>query len=117
MKDAAGHDVSGPVRPCDHVHVIRTWLVNKCSETLDVPPAHVDVREPIATYGFGSVQAVSLVGELEEWLGRELPATLFWDYPSLDALAMHLAEMHDDDPHLDNGRSSSARGVAHDCPK
>ena len=32
-------------------------------------------------------EAVSFAGDLEEWLGRDLPATLLWDYPTLAALA------------------------------
>src|SRR5205807_2381692 len=39
-----------------------------------------------------SVQAVSMAADLEDWLGRELPATLVYDYPTIEGLARHLSE-------------------------
>lgn len=75
---------------------IRAWLLAKCAEVLDVPVESLDPFEPLNSYGIGSVQAVSLVGDLEEWLGRQLPATLLWDYPTLDAVASALEKPGDD---------------------
>ena len=43
------------------------------------------------TYGLDSLQMVSLVGDLELWLGRALAPTLAWDYPTIDALSRRLA--------------------------
>jgi acyl carrier protein len=40
----------------------------------------------------GSLEGVALVGALEEWLGRPLDATITWDYPTISALARHLAD-------------------------
>ena len=79
---------------CEHpsAATIRSWLLEKCAEALAVPVDILDPSAPLASYGLGSVQAVSLVGDLEDWLGRRLPATLFWDFPTLDALARELAE-------------------------
>ncbi len=71
---------------------IQDWAAVKLSEALGVTPAEVDVHESLDNYGMGSIQAVSFAGDLEEWLGRDLPATLLWDYPTLAALAAHLAE-------------------------
>ncbi len=33
-----------------------------------------------------------MTGDLEDWLGCELDPTLLYDYPTIDALAWHLAE-------------------------
>ena len=71
---------------------IQDWAASKLSEALGVTPAEIDVQESLDNYGMGSIQAVSFAGDLEEWLGRDLPATLLWDYPTLAALAAHLAE-------------------------
>jgi acyl carrier protein len=70
---------------------IRTWLLAQCAEALGVPVDSLNPSAPLETFGLGSVQAVSLVGDLEDRLGRQLPATLFWDYPTLDAVADALA--------------------------
>jgi acyl carrier protein len=70
---------------------IRAWLLAKCADALGVPVETLDPSEPVESYGLGSVQAVSLAGDLEDWLGRRMPATLFWDYPTLDAMAEEIA--------------------------
>jgi acyl carrier protein len=91
--DASPHrtrDWSDGSRP--PADAIRAWLVAKCADALEVPGESLDPSGPLSEYGLGSVQAVSLVGDLEEWLGRQLPATLFWDYPTLDAVACELAQ-------------------------
>ena len=71
---------------------IQAWLVSQISKRLKVQPSRIDVGEPLAHYGMDSVQAVSIAGELEDWLGRRLPPTLVYDYPTISALAQHLAE-------------------------
>ena len=69
---------------------IRTWLVGRIATTLRVEPSAIDDREPFDSYGLSSTDAVMLSGELQEVLGRELPATLVYEYPTIAALAHHL---------------------------
>jgi acyl carrier protein len=71
---------------------IQDWLVSKFSELLSLSADEIDVFKPLDSYGLGSIQAVSLTGDLEDWLGLTLPATLLWDYSTIDVLARHLAE-------------------------
>lgn len=71
---------------------IQVWLVSQIAERLKVHPSRIDVREPLAHYGMDSVQAVSIAGDLEAWLGRRLPPTLAYDYPTIHALAQYLAD-------------------------
>jgi hypothetical protein len=47
--------------------VIQAWLVAKLSERLGIESHEIDIREPFASYGLGSMEAVSLAGELAEW--------------------------------------------------
>jgi myxalamid-type polyketide synthase MxaE and MxaD len=70
---------------------IQAWLVAKLSERLGIAAEAIDVREPFASYGLGSTEAVSLAGELAEWLGRKLSPALVYEYPTIEALARHLA--------------------------
>ncbi|MBV9708102.1 MAG: acyltransferase domain-containing protein, partial [Chloroflexi bacterium] len=70
---------------------IRDWLVVKVAEVLHIKRTEIEVREPLALYGMDSVQAVTIATELEAWLGREIPVTLAYDYPSIEAIASHLA--------------------------
>jgi acyl carrier protein len=70
---------------------IQAWLIKKVSNALSISPDDIDPRETFASFGLDSRTAVSLSGDLERWLGRRLPPTLVWDYPSIDELAQHLA--------------------------
>ncbi len=72
--------------------VIEAWLVSKLSERLGIESHEIDVREPFSSYGLGSTEAVSLSGELAEWLGRKLSPALAYEYPTIETLARHLAE-------------------------
>ena len=45
----------------------------------------------MASYGLDSLRTVGLVGELGAWLGRPIPETLAWQYPTIEALSGHLA--------------------------
>jgi len=71
--------------------ILEAWMVVRLSEELKVPPAEIDTRKPLLDYGLDSVVAFSLTGELADLTGRELPVTLFWDFPTLEALAVYLA--------------------------
>jgi acyl transferase domain-containing protein/acyl carrier protein len=74
-----------------NAEVIQAWLVSKLSERLGIASDEIDVREPFASYGLGSTEAVSLAGELADWLGRKLSPALAYEYPTIEALARHLA--------------------------
>jgi acyl carrier protein len=70
---------------------IQAWLVSRLSEELGIGAAEIDRRAPFNQYGLDSVGAVSLVAELEDWLGRELSPTLPYDYTNVESLARHLS--------------------------
>jgi acyl carrier protein len=71
---------------------LQDWLVSRLAQQLKVGPDVIDVSQPFARYGLDSVEAVSLSADLAAWLGRTLPATLAWDYPTIKALSSHLAQ-------------------------
>src|SRR5579863_537365 len=78
-----------------NAEAVQTWLVSKLSERLGIEPHEIDIREPLASYGLGSTDAVILAGELAEWLGHKLSPALVYEYPTIEALARHLAESPD----------------------
>lgn len=71
---------------------IETWITANLALYLKIPLEEIDLSEPFAHYGLDSSIAVSLAAELSTWLGRELDPTLFWEYPSIEALAQHLGQ-------------------------
>ena len=70
---------------------IRKWIIEWLDMRLGLQPGEVDARESFARYGLVSKDAVGLTGDLERWLSMRLPPTLVWEYPTIDALARHLA--------------------------
>lgn len=69
----------------------RDWLVRHIAEHLKIAPANVNVNESFINYGLDSLAVTAISAKLEEWLGRRLAANLFWDYPTIESLALHLA--------------------------
>lgn len=74
---------------------VRNWLVQRLAEVLKVEPQEVDVNQSFADYGLGSMSAVRLAGDLETWLGREIPPTLTWDYPTIEHVVQYLCPQCD----------------------
>jgi acyl carrier protein len=70
---------------------IQEWMILRLSEAIGVDPGQIDPRLPFASYGLSSLTAYRLTGDLAEWIGRDLPATLFWEYPTIFTLSQHLA--------------------------
>ncbi len=66
-------------------------LGQELARRLNVPAVSLDLGQPFAEYGLQSVDMVGIVGDLEQWLGRTLPATLLWEYPTVEALAAFLS--------------------------
>jgi acyl carrier protein len=69
---------------------ISEWLIEKIAEALAVAPEIIDINRPFAEYGLDSLAAVGVTGELEEWMNILIPATLLWDYPTVNEIAQFL---------------------------
>jgi acyl carrier protein len=72
---------------------LRQWLMEHLSKTLKTERARLDPDAPFARYGLNSLDAVTLVMDLEDELGVELPPTLLWDHPTINKCAAHLATL------------------------
>ncbi|WP_202972007.1 acyl carrier protein [Moorena producens] len=70
---------------------IQAWLVSYLAELLEIESDEIDVKIPFDRYGLDSSAAVGLTGDLEDWLGSEIDPTLMYDYPTIQAMAQHLA--------------------------
>lgn len=71
---------------------IRFWVVSYLSDLLEIDADDVDVTIPFDRYGLDSSAAVGLTGELEDWLDKEVPPTLLYDYPTIEALVEYLSK-------------------------
>jgi acyl transferase domain-containing protein/NADPH:quinone reductase-like Zn-dependent oxidoreductase/SAM-dependent methyltransferase/acyl carrier protein len=71
--------------------VLRTYLRTRVARTLGLSNGHtVDDRQPLRDAGLDSLLAIELRNVLGQAVARSLPATLLFDYPTIDDLATHL---------------------------
>ena len=80
-----------PRRDETSVNLIKAWLIDWLAQELGFDREKIDPRQSFLSYGMDSVQAMTMVGDLEANLEVRLPPTLAWDYPDIDALSAHLA--------------------------
>ncbi len=71
---------------------IGEWLIKRIATHLKVGTELIAVDRPFTQMGIDSTEAVVLSGDLQEWLGRRIPPTIAWDYPTIETLGKHLAE-------------------------
>jgi len=72
--------------------MITACVQNCASQTLGLAASVViDRRQPLSEMGLDSLMAVELRNTLGGAVGQSLPATLLFDYPTIDALADYLA--------------------------
>jgi acyl carrier protein len=71
---------------------IEGWIVDRVARLTGAPPQEVDPHEPVRRYGLDSVALVSLVTDLEEWVGYRFTSNPFDDQPTIAALAAFLAD-------------------------
>lgn len=72
--------------------MIEAWLCAQIAERVQTPIANLDPEKSLAALGVDSVDAVDIVTQLGEWLGRDIPAELPFEYPTIRAIAQHLAQ-------------------------
>ena len=70
---------------------IQNWLVSYLAELLEIPQKEISITLPFERYGLDSSAAILLIGEFEDWLDFEMDPTLLYDYPTIEALAQHMA--------------------------
>ena len=70
---------------------IQQFLIAELAQRLEVDPEAIDPRQPFERYGLDSLNALRLAVELEARIGRRLPTTALWDYPTIQGLAAYLA--------------------------
>lgn len=64
-----------------------SWLRQRLAELTGLSRAAVGTNDTFFSYGLDSARLMALNGELTEFLGRSTAATLWYDHPTVDALA------------------------------
>ncbi len=71
---------------------IRDWLVSYLANLLEIRVDKISTTTNFDHYGLDSVAAVTLSGDLAEWLGCELDPALLYDYPTIELIVQFLIE-------------------------
>jgi acyl carrier protein len=71
---------------------IDLWLIDYLADLLEVPAESIDPTANFQELGLDSSLAISLTGDLEEWLGRRINPTLLYTHTTIESLSSGLAE-------------------------
>lgn len=69
---------------------IEDWLCRQMAKKLKLQA--LEPQTPFATLSLDSLVTMQLLDKLERWLGQTLPATVFYDYPNVRAMAVAIAK-------------------------
>jgi acyl carrier protein len=69
---------------------MESQLAIRLAGVIGVPHESIERTRPLETYGLSSLDGLILLGDLEAWLGFEVPPSVLVDHPNLDALAAYL---------------------------
>lgn len=84
----------------DVVNDMNAWLQERVALYLDQPPESIELDTPLTDYGMNSVYAISVLGDIEDDLGIEIPdLTVMWDHPTVRRLADHLQSLRSGTEH------------------
>ncbi|PTL75091.1 polyketide synthase [Vitiosangium sp. GDMCC 1.1324] len=65
-------------------------MCNYLSRKLGIPSEQVDIKKTFDSFGLDSAEAVRMVGDLEDFVGRRLSPSLPYKYPTIEALSQYL---------------------------
>jgi phthiocerol/phenolphthiocerol synthesis type-I polyketide synthase A len=76
----------------DVVDQLQAGLRGILARELHMPETELELDRPFAELGMNSVMAMSVRRDTEQFVGIELSATMLFNYPTIVALAEHLAK-------------------------
>ncbi|MGK7957479.1 MAG: acyl carrier protein [Crocosphaera sp.] len=79
------------VSPSPSASEIQLWLVNYLTDLLEVDSSKIDTTAPFTAFGLNSLTTAGMASDLAKWLGKEISPDSAYEYPTIEALANHLA--------------------------
>ena len=71
---------------------LHSWLAARIAAYVQRSPEEIKPEVPLTEYGLDSVYALTLVGDIEDYLGLSLDPTVMWDHPTIAALTHNLLQ-------------------------
>jgi len=90
----AGRESEGVPKPAsgdERITSVEVRVRDRVVGLLGVPLGTADLRRPLRSLGLTSIMSVALSKGLEKDLGIPVPATLVWNYPTVEAIVRFLA--------------------------
>lgn len=79
-----------PIRQPITIPAIESRIASYIAGFLGVDAAEVDMEMDVERFGLNSAVVVSLVGDLEDWLGVELSPSILYEFPTVRSVSRHL---------------------------
>lgn len=71
---------------------LSAWLAECVSNYVKRKPEDIKTDVPLSEYGLDSVYALSISGDIEDYLGISIEPTIMWDFPTIEKLSKVLVE-------------------------
>jgi len=87
-------ETDGPIQTDSRSEAaILAWLVDQLAQLLDIPPSDIDPAQHVSVYGVSSTEAIILTGDLGALTGCRFSDTLFFECPTIQAVAHYVADV------------------------
>lgn len=70
---------------------IEEWLVSYIADLRGMKKEKISRTTPLSKYGLDSASAVTLSGDLMDWLKCDIDPTLLYEHPTIELAAAHIA--------------------------
>ena len=103
------HSVQSLIEEVSETAVVESnWLVSLIAQKLQLNPQQINTQKPLSYYGLDSVQALMLVADFEQYLGRKLPPTLLYEHSTIEALIKYLETSEDTNTNKDINKAPTS---------
>lgn len=83
------HEVPSSTSP----EAIATWLHHYLADLKGMSPERISRTQPLYKYGLDSASAVTLTGDLMEWLKIDIDPSALYEYPTIERVSEHLSSL------------------------
>lgn len=92
MKTALGDSARADGASTLDQRSIAAWICAHIAQVLELEVSEIDEQKSFEALGLDSAATVGMSGDLSDWLGWRISPNLAYDYPSVHALSVCLAD-------------------------